>query len=257
MRGRSRARIHLRDAGQARADAMPRLVAGNRAERQHARRRRSCRTRRAAAAAARRCSCRRGRCSRAAAARRTRSRAATRPTRVTRGSFAGRLDRAGVPLGIDDHRPELEGGEHPAVLADALLHEEHRPAVLELDRRARSARRPARTPAARRRKPAMSNSRFMRRPPLPRGPARARRPGDRARTTPTPRARGSPIASRSLRLIGQRDDRCRKRCRVAGRRRARRSGAARSAPPPRVNGSTAAMYGRPAARIGYSLLGTM
>ncbi len=137
--------------------------------------------------------------------------------RVTRGSFAHGLDRAGVSLGIDDHRPELEGGEHPAVLADTLLREEHRTAVLELDRRGDQRGNRREHDQARAPTPAMSNSRFMRRPPLPRAPARARRPGDRARTTRMPARARAPIASRSLRLSASAIDRRRQRCRVAGR----------------------------------------
>ena len=51
-----------------------------------------------------------------------------------------RLDRAGVALGIDDHRAELEGGEDAAVLADTLLDEQYRPAILDLDRRGNDRR---------------------------------------------------------------------------------------------------------------------
>ncbi len=46
----------------------------------------------------------------------------------------GRLHGAGFAFGILDHRAELIGEEHAAVLADALLLEEDRPAVFGEDR---------------------------------------------------------------------------------------------------------------------------
>ena len=86
--------------------------------------------------------------------------------RVTRGSFGGGLHGAGDLLGIDDHRPELEGGEHPAVLADTLLRKEHRPAVFELDRRARSAATTGENTISPALETIMSNNRFTAGPPL-------------------------------------------------------------------------------------------
>ena len=47
--------------------------------------------------------------------------------------FSG-LNRARARFGIDDHRAELQRVEAAAALADALLREEHRAAVFDLDR---------------------------------------------------------------------------------------------------------------------------
>ena len=97
--------IDLREAGQARPHAVPRFVAGNRAERQHARRRRSCPPRPDAAAAGRPRSCRRGRCSTAAAARRT-------PSRAGGGRCGSRADRSRSPAprrSAARHRPPSTG----------------------------------------------------------------------------------------------------------------------------------------------------
>ena len=70
--------------------------------------------------------------------------AASRPTRVTRGSSAilnrpscaSLRSRSDVlhRLGVGDHRAELEHVEALAVAADAQLAEEHRAAAVELDR---------------------------------------------------------------------------------------------------------------------------
>ena len=138
--------------------AMPRLVSGNRAERQHAPSA-VVSPRPDAAAAGRPRSCRRGRCSTAAAARRTRSRGAAAHARDPR-IVDGRLHRAGEPLGIDHHRSELVGGEDAAVPADALLREEHRPAVFELDADRDQQRRPARTRSGRRPRPRCRTARL-------------------------------------------------------------------------------------------------
>ena len=58
----------------------------------------------------------------------------TRPTRVIRASPRSTAKPGALPLGVDDHRAELEQLEVLAVLADAHLPEQHRPAVLELRR---------------------------------------------------------------------------------------------------------------------------
>ena len=56
------------------------------------------------------------------------------------------VDRVARPfrLGADDHRPQLQQLEVLAVLADARLLEEHRPAVAELDRERREREHGAR-----------------------------------------------------------------------------------------------------------------
>ena len=81
-------RVDLREPGEARPHRDAMLEAGHVFEARRARRRRSPRFRPAAARAGRRSSCRRAGCSRAAAARPSRSRACSRPMRVTRGSRA-------------------------------------------------------------------------------------------------------------------------------------------------------------------------
>ncbi len=62
----------------------------------------------------------------------------SRPMRVTRGSFSTRLHGADAGLGVRAHRAELQRVERAAAEADALLRVEHRPAVLQLDRRRRT-----------------------------------------------------------------------------------------------------------------------
>ena len=57
----------------------------------------------------------------------------TRPTRDPRVAAVDGEPGA-LPLGVDDHRAELEELEVLPVLADAHLPEQHRPAVLELRR---------------------------------------------------------------------------------------------------------------------------
>ena len=67
----------------------------------------------------------------------------TPPTRVTRGSLrilktgprrlVELLERRLALLGVGHHRAELEEAEAPAAESDALLHEEHRAARVELD----------------------------------------------------------------------------------------------------------------------------
>ena len=65
-----------------------------------------------------------------------------RPTRVMRASPRSTAKPAPCVLGADDHRAQLEQLEVLAVLADARLPEEHRAAVVELDReRGRSEER--------------------------------------------------------------------------------------------------------------------
>ena len=46
----------------------------------------------------------------------------------------GRLHRSGPRLGVRHHRSELQRAEHPPAQADPILPEQHRPAILELDR---------------------------------------------------------------------------------------------------------------------------
>ncbi len=120
----SRARVDLRDAGQARPDRPRAGEARDRAASGTARR--GCRARSppGAARAGRRSSCRRGKCSRAAAARRA-------PSRAARGRRASRADRAPSPEAARrraprrHHRAELQRVEDAAALADAGLREEH------------------------------------------------------------------------------------------------------------------------------------
>ena len=87
-----------------------------------------------ASAAGRSRTCRRGRRSRAAAARRSTCAGAKRPDAGDARVAAVDGVAGALLLGVDDHRAELQQLEVDAVLADARLPKEHRPAVLELDR---------------------------------------------------------------------------------------------------------------------------
>ena len=149
-------RVDLRQPGQARAGRR-----GARRSRESDRaapagRRRALRLRRAAAAAGRRSSCRRRRCSTSCGSSSIAVARSSRPTRVTRGSFSVACTgpvSASASGTIDRNFSALE---HAAAQADALLPEEHRAAVLELDRERESAARAAPRRAARRRRATQS-----------------------------------------------------------------------------------------------------
>src|SRR5688572_14807859 len=124
--------VHLRDAGEARTHSMTRFVSRDRTERQHdalggsvgLTRAQGSRTDHAHVAAKDVPQLwqlvERGGAKHAAHLRHARI--------VFRG-----LHRAGQPLGIDDHRSELNGGEHTAITAHSLLGEQYRAAVLNRD----------------------------------------------------------------------------------------------------------------------------